>query len=269
MRIKLLALAAAFAASAPAVAHADKLDDVISSGSLRCGVVLDYPPMGSRDANNNPIGFDVDYCNDLGKALGVSVEIVETPFPDRIPALVSGRTDVGIAGTSDTLERAKTIGFSIPYFAFKDVILTREGSGIQTYEQLKGRKVGAVVGGYESLALEKDVKAWGQGSYRSYQTQADCNLALAQGQIEATIVVSAAAAAAVKDDKYKGLVVAGDAPYNIDYTGIITLRNEQGFLNYLNLFIYQQVRTGRYQELYNKWVAPGDAPDMTVPKVYR
>lgn len=102
-------------------AQADKLDDIISSGTLRCAVVLDFPPMGSRDDSNTPVGFDVDYCNDLAAALGVEAEIVETPFPDRIPALVSGRADVGVASTSDTLERAKTVGFSVPYFAFTNV----------------------------------------------------------------------------------------------------------------------------------------------------
>jgi len=50
-----------------AQAQADKLDDIINSGKLRCAVTLDFPPMGSRDASNNPVGFDVDYCNDLGK----------------------------------------------------------------------------------------------------------------------------------------------------------------------------------------------------------
>ena len=112
-------------------ARADKLDDLIASGKLRCAVVLDFPPMGSRDASNNPEGYDVDTCNDLAKALGVKAEIVETPFPDRIPALVSGRADVGVASTSDTLQRAKTIGFSIPYFAFKMVVLTKKGANIK------------------------------------------------------------------------------------------------------------------------------------------
>ena len=42
-------------------ASADKLDDVIDEGVLRCGVVLDFPPIGYRDANNQPAGFDVDY----------------------------------------------------------------------------------------------------------------------------------------------------------------------------------------------------------------
>ena len=57
-------------------AQADKLDDIISSGTLRCAVVLDFPPMGSRDDSNTPVGFDVDYCNDLAAALGVEAEEV-------------------------------------------------------------------------------------------------------------------------------------------------------------------------------------------------
>ncbi len=249
-------------------AYADKLDDIMASGTLRCAVVLDFPPMGSRDADNNPIGFDVDYCNDLAKALGVTAEIVETPFPDRIPALVSGRVDVGVASTSDTLERAKTAGFTIPYFAFKNVVLTREDAGVTDFAGLKGHTVGSVSGTYEAIALENNVKEWAEGSFRPYQTQADVFLALSQGQIDATVVTSTVAGAIVASGQYPGLVIKGDAPYDIDYVGLIALRNEYGLLNYLDLFINQQVRTGRYQELYGKWVG-GDAPDLTVPKVYR
>lgn len=271
MKLSTIVTTAALLCAASLPAYADKLDDIIASGKLRCAIVLDFPPMGSRDANNNPIGFDVDYCNDLAKALEVKPEYVETPFPDRIPALISDRADVGVASTSDTLKRAKTIGFTIPYFAFTFVIVTKDGLKIDTYESLKGHKVGSVSGTYEAIALENDVKKWNDpsGSFRAYQNQADVFLAISQGQIEATAVTSTVAAATVKDSKYKGLVMKGDAPYDIDYVALIGLRQEQGLLNYLNLFVNQQVRTGRYQELYNKWIASGQAPNLTVPNVYR
>ena len=252
-------------------ASADKLDDIIASGVLRCAVVLDFPPMGSRDANNEPVGFDVDYCNDLAAALGVEPEYVETPFPDRIPALVSGRADVGVASTSDTLERAKTIGFSIPYFAFTNVVLTRDDTGIETYEDLEGKRVGSVAGVYEAIRLENDVNAWAnsEGSFRSYQSQADVFLALSQGQIDATVVTSTVASSIVQAGTFPGLAMKGDAPYLVDYVALIALRQEQGLLNYLDLFVNQQVRTGRYAELYGKWVGGSDAPDLMVPGVYR
>jgi polar amino acid transport system substrate-binding protein len=265
-----LILGAALTLAATLPAQADKLDDIIASGTLRCAIVLDFPPMGSRDASNNPQGFDVDTCNDLAKALGVKPEYVETPFPERIPALVSGRADVGVASTSDTLERAKTIGFSIPYFAFTFNVLTRKDAGIDSYESLKGKKVGSVSGTFEAMLLEGDVKKWADpnGSFQAFQTQADVFLALSQGTIDATAVTSTVAFATANDPNFKNLMVGGDAGYPVDYVSLIGLREEYGFLNYLNLFVNQQVRSGRYQELYNKWVGPGEAPKLMIPGVY-
>jgi ABC-type amino acid transport substrate-binding protein len=272
MKLKTLALVAAGALGlyASQAAHAaDKLDNIIESGKLRCAVVLDFPPMGSRDSSNNPVGFDVDYCNDLAKVLGVKAEVVETSFADRIPALTSNRVDVIVGSTSDTLERAKTVAMTVPYFAFQMVVLTREDTGIKSYADLKGRPVGNTSSTFEAIALEKDVKAWNQpkASFRAYQTQADTILAVSQGHIDATVVTSTVAASSIKSGKYKGLKIAGNAPYVIDFVSIAVKRSEYGLVHYLNLFVNQQVRTGRYAELYQKWVG-GKAPELTVPGVY-
>lgn len=252
-----------------APAHADKLDDIIGSGKLRCAVTLDFPPMGFRDESNKPAGFDVDYCNDLAKVLGVDAEVVETPFSDRIPALLSGRADVIVASTSDTLERAKTVGLTVPYFAFQMVVLTRDDTGINSYDDLKGKPLGNTSGTYEAIALEKDQKSWGSGSFRAYQSQNDTLLAVAQGHIDATVVTNTVAAATIKSGKYKNLKIAGNAPYVIDYVSLGAKRNEYGLINYLNLFVNQQVRTGRYKELFVKWVGTDIPPaDLVVPQVY-
>jgi hydroxyproline transporter system substrate-binding protein len=252
-------------------AHADKLDDIISSGKLRCAVTLDIPPNGFRDDKSEPAGFDVDYCHDLAKVLGVEPEIVETQLPDRIPAIMSNRADIAVASTSDTLERAKTIGFSIPYFAYKQVVLTRKDTGITSYEDIKGHKTGAVAGTFEGLQWEADVKklADPNTTFRAYQSQADVILALSQGQIDATPVISTMTNELIKSGKYPDLIVAGDTPYVPDYVALVTLRGEQGLINYMDLFINQQVRTGRYAELYKKWIGQGDVVDLTVKGVYR
>ena len=216
---RISAIGLALATGITSEALADKVDDIISAGTLRCAVTLDFAPMGSRDANNQPIGFDVDYCNDLGKALGVKTEIVETPFPDRVPALMSDRADVVIASTSDTLERAKVVGFSIPYMVNRMIVLTRKNTGISSYEDLKGKKLGNTASTYDS-------------------------------------------------GNYPDLVITGVAPYIPDYYAIATKRDEFGFINYLNLFVHQQVRTGRYAELYKKWFK-NEPVDLTIPLVYR
>lgn len=268
MKTSVIALGLLAATVLGGQAHADKLDDIIASGTLRCAVVLDFPPMGSRDESNNPIGFDVDYCNDLAKALGVTAEIIETPFPERIPALMSGRVDVGVASTSDTLERAKTVGMSIPYFAFEMAVTANNKAGIKSFDEMKGKVVGATAGTFEAIALEEQVKAWGEGEFRPYQTQADVFLALSQGQIDATVSTSTVAQANVKSGKFGDISVVGKAPFDVDYVALFTNREEYGLINYLNLFVNQQVRTGRYAELYEKWVG-GEVPDLTVNNVYR
>ncbi|MFD1798131.1 transporter substrate-binding domain-containing protein [Paracoccus aurantiacus] len=269
MNTKALTLAAIAATAITGPSFADKLDDIIGSGTLRCAVVLDFPPMGSRDADNNPQGFDVDYCNDLAAALGVEAEIVETTFPERIPALVSGQVDIGVASTSDTLERAKTVGFTIPYYAFENAVTANEGVEMSTWEDLKGKTVGATAGTYEAIWLEGKVKEWGEGEFRPYQNQADVFLALSQGQLDATVSTVEVAEANVDSGNFPGIKIVDKAPMVPDYVALIALREEQGLINYMNLFINQQVRTGRYAELYKKWVGEGEPADLTIKGVYR
>ncbi|WP_085026402.1 transporter substrate-binding domain-containing protein [Ensifer aridi] len=273
MKISGYLLSAVLAASVALPAQADKLDDIISSGKIRCAVVLDFPPMGSRNAQNEPEGFDVEYCKDLAKALGVEPEFVETPFPDRIPALISDRADVGVASTSDTLERAKTIGFTVPYFVFTTVVLAREDANITKPEDIKGHVVGGTAGSYETIGLENAVKGFNDpnGQFRAFQSQADVFLALSQKQIDATWVTSTVATAIIKSGKYPGLKVVGNAPIDPDYTALIALREEYGLINYLNLFINRQVRSGRYKELYEKFIGTeaGPTPELSVNGVYR
>ncbi len=251
-----IALGAALSASLAATAQADKLDDIIESGKLRCAVTLDFPPMGFRDADNNPAGFDVDYCADLAKVLGVEPEVVETPFPDRIPALVSGRADVIVASTSDTLERAKTVALTIPYFAFQMVGDPRRCWGEQL-RRPQGQEAGQHQRHLRGHRPGEGPEGLGEGSFRAYQSQNDTILAVAQGHIDATVVTNTVAAATLSPGKYKGLKVAGDAPYVVDYVSLAAKRSEYGLLNYLNLFVNQQVRNGRYDELWKKWVGDG------------
>ena len=145
-----------------------------------------------------------------------------------------------------------------------DAIRTAVAARMAYYDSLD------IFDGAEGLlgALEAQVKKWGGGEFRPYQTQADVFLALSQGQLDATVSTSTVAQANVKSGNFPGIAVVGKAPFDIDYVALFTNREEAGLINYLNLFINHQVRSGRYAELYGKWVG-GEAPSLTVPGVYR
>ena len=182
---------------------------------------------------------------------------------------MSDRVDVAVASTSDTLERAKTVGFSIPYYAFENAVVVGEAVEMTDWEGMRGKTVGATAGTYEAIWLEEQVTEWGEGEFRPYQNQADVFLALSQGQLDATVSTVEVAEANVDSGNFPGIKIVDKAPMVPDYVALITLREEYGLLNYMDLFINQQVRTGRYAELYAKWVGEGEPADLTTPGVYR
>ena len=268
--IKSLCVLAIAAGSVMGTAQADQLDKVLQKGVVRCGVVLDFPPIGYRDADNNPEGLDVQMCKDLAEGMKIKHEVVGLTWAERIPALVSGKIDVAIASSSDTLERAQTVGFTVPYNVFRFQAVLAPGVKIDSWEDLKDLKVGAAVGTtYESEFLSYKEKNWAgaKGKYTSFQSENESFLAAKQGQVDAIIVTDTVAANNIKSGKFGGITAGPVAPFGADIVGMMTKRQEYGWLNYLNIFINRQVRSGRYQEIYAKYVG-GTAPDLTSIGVY-
>lgn len=259
---KLLFLAASLAAVATfSPVQADQLDTVITRGTLNCGVVLDFPPMGYFDKDNKAAGFDVDYCTDLAEALGVKAEVMNLTWGDRIPSLVSGKTDVVIGSTSDTLERAKSVAFSSPYFVFKFQVISKKDSGINSFNDLKDVKVGAALGTtYETEYLAYAEKnGWGKSNYTSFKSENDAYLGLYQGKVDAVISTNTNIATKLQTKEFKDYVAGPFVPNYDDVVGIIVKRSELAWLNYINLFLVHQIRDGKMNERHKQHFG-SDAP---------
>jgi len=257
--------AALFSVLITASANADTLDDVIDRGTLRCGVVLDFPPIGYRDANNNPAGFDVDYCSDLAAALDVDYEILALTWAERLPVIVTGRADVVFGGTSDSLARARTVGFSIPYAIYYAQGVVNVNSGIKTLEDIRGKRVAAGVGTVPEQEWLKIAAQWGEEDlYQGYQSENEVFLAVAQGKADIGITTNTTVKPITQ--KYDSIEAGPRMPWTTDYTSVVGKREDVTWLNYLNLFVTHQVRSGRYQELWNKYVG-GEAPQLRIPGV--
>jgi hydroxyproline transporter system substrate-binding protein len=250
---------------AAAPVQADKLDDIIDNGELRCGVVLDFPPIGYRDSNNEPAGFDVEYCNDLAAALEVDAKILPATWAERLPLIVTNRADVVFGATSDSLARAKTVGFSIPYAIYFAQAVVGKDTGVKTFDDFAGKRVAAAVGTVpeqEYLKIAKE-KGWDK-DYQGYQSENEVFLAVAQGKADIGITTNTAVKPIV--DKYDTIIAGPRMPWTTDYTSVVGPRKDVSWLNYLNLFVTHQVRSGRYAELWAKYVG-GEAPELRIPGV--
>ncbi|KUM27498.1 amino acid ABC transporter [Mesorhizobium loti] len=264
--VKALLATAVATLTLAAQAHADSaLDTIVKSKKLRCGIMLDSPPAGFRDQNNEPDGYDVTYCKDMAKALGAEPVIVETPSPDRIPALVSNRIDVLIASTTPTPARALTVAFTQPYTNNITTVITRKDTGISQYSDLKSKKLGGVVGTTpEQLFKDELAKGWqaSGATYTGYSSDAESYLALQQGKVDAILVSAGVFHALSQSGQFPEFVQAGVAPL-ADFGSIAVHRDDQQFLNWARVFVFQQEASGRRTEVYKKYYGDGPLPPLT------
>ncbi|MER6012159.1 ABC transporter substrate-binding protein [Streptomyces bluensis] len=87
--------------------------DVRTSGTLRLGSSIGFPP-GAYYPNGQdkpPAGQDIDLANAVAKVLGVKLTRQDASFETILPALSSGKYDVGTGNFGVTTERLKTVDF--------------------------------------------------------------------------------------------------------------------------------------------------------------
>lgn len=262
------AMMAVALAAAMIPSYGSTLDSVIQSKKLRCGVMLDSPPAGFRTPDNKPDGFDVAYCQDMAQALGAQAEIVETPSPDRIPALVSNRIDVLVASTTNTAQRGISVAFSQPYINYLTVVLTRKGTNIQSSGSMKGHPLGGVNGTSTEQFINKSIAQWKdpKTTYTGFGSDTEAYLALQQGKVDAILVSASTANLLVKSGKFPTFVIGATADL-ADMDSIAVKRDDYQFLQWVKLFIWNQVSSGRYKELYNKYIAPGEPAPLSLKSV--
>jgi cyclohexadienyl dehydratase len=93
-----------------------RLDEIIARGALKVGTPGDYSPFTFKDPKTGEFtGLDIDQAQDLAKALGVRLEIVETSWPTLTQDFRDDKFDIAMGGVSVTLERQKIGLFSHPY----------------------------------------------------------------------------------------------------------------------------------------------------------
>src|SRR5262245_41486534 len=262
MKRILTALAAlAMVAGSAVPSLAGMLDDIRSRGTVRIGVSLGGEPIGFRDDQNNPVGYDVDVAKMLAEKLGVPVEFTDVSGDARVSMLVSGQLDIVVANTSATLERAKTVNFSIPYNRAGLRVLVQKDAGITELKDLAGKKV--VVG--RGTTGETFLKAAVPEAELVYVDQfaPDGVLQLQQKRVDAAIEDSSLLDyLATKNPS----LVTLPGLYSNDPIGIAVAKGDPEFVRWLDMFVSDYIQSGAYAANYKKWWGPESNPPALNPQ---
>ncbi len=122
-------------------------DALLKDGVILVGTSPDYPPFETLDAQGNLIGFDIDMMNGLvnyinkQQGTNLTVEWKQMDFNNILGALEASQIDIGVSGF--TYSEDRDCWFSELYLKSKQVIITREDTGIAGVADLSGKKVGA------------------------------------------------------------------------------------------------------------------------------
>lgn len=118
--------------------------EIQARGTLVVGTAADYPPFAYYTEDFELTGFDIALAEEIGRRLGVELEMRDMAFDGLPGALEVGQIDLAIAAISVSEEREALSDFSRVYFVSEDAILARRDNTtmISTVEALAPFRVG-------------------------------------------------------------------------------------------------------------------------------
>ncbi|MBW0448127.1 transporter substrate-binding domain-containing protein [Paraburkholderia phenoliruptrix] len=135
-------------------AHADALDNIAKTGTVRIGVFMDYPPFGSIGPDMKPMGYDIDVANLIGRALNAKVELVQVTGDNRMAYLADHKADM-LLSVGQTPEREKVIDFSKPYAPYYLAVFGPKALPVKNAADLAGKSISVARGTLEDLSVTK------------------------------------------------------------------------------------------------------------------
>jgi len=236
---------------------ANHLEAIKQEGKLVAGTSADYPPFESVDENGNMVGFDIDLINEIGKRMGVEVEIQDMPFDSLIAGVQEGKIDLSIAAFNYTEERDKTVDFTDAYYYAEDGFLVAEdfAGEITVPEDAAQYKVGVQTGATaDGWATENllDAGLMSEENLFRYERMDQAALDVKAGRID--ILITDYIPAQALADELGGLKVVYHAEISTGPVNIIVPEGDVELTNALNEIIADLLEEGFIDELAERHI---------------
>ena len=207
----------------------------------------EFPPYEYRDGENFA-GIDVEIAQAIADDMGLDLVIEDMQFDSIVPAVQSGKADIGIAGMTVTEDKLQNIDFSIPYTTSTQVVIVTNDSPITSPVDLEGKTIGVQLGTtgdqYSSEIADATIERYNKG-FEAVQ-------ALGQNKIDAVIIDREPARAFVADNE--GLKIL-DEDYTVEDYAIAVAKDNQELLEQVNNSLTKLKDSGKLQEIIDKYIS--------------
>ncbi|MEU1101676.1 ABC transporter substrate-binding protein [Streptomyces tibetensis] len=244
--------------------------DVRTSGKLRIGSSVGFPP-GAYYPNGPgkaPAGQDIDIADAVAKVLGVKLDRQDASFETILPALGSGKYDVGTGNFGVTTQRLKTVDF-VTYIDDGQGFAVKKGSTavrkkVTDLTQLCGLTIGTGAGTtFEStLAAQKDICAKaGKKPYevKVYSENGATLTALQQGRID--VIMST-----INGLRYQAAQPAAQTTFLGEYHRLdvgFAFKKGSPLTKAFRAAVDELIKDGTYARILKKWGTSASAIDAS------
>ena len=225
-------------------------------GKLKVATSLPAPGFWNGDTPKTlDGGFEYVLAKDLAKKLGYDgVKYSNVSFD----ALVAGKAkgfDLALSQVTITKDRAKVVGFTVPYFSADQGILVKTGTKVDD-SNVKDIQWGVQTATTAQTYLKDNVKP--TKTPRSYQETTQAFAALQAGQVDAVLLDTSIVSAQANQSNGE-LEVVGQFKTGEQYGGIVP--KGSSLKKSINKALTALIKDGTVTALVNKWLVPQYAVD--------
>ena len=216
-----------------------------------------FVPMGFQDKSGKNIGFDIDLANAVFEKYGIKVEWQAINWDLKETELKNGNIDLIWNGYSKTEERESVVQFTKQYMVNEQVIVVKKSKNIKSVTDLKDKVLGAQNGssGYDTFnekpeVLKNIVKNNDATQYESFN---EALIDLENNRIDALLIDRVYANYYLKQQNKLDDYSILNAGYESEAFAVGARKADITLVNKINEAFYELYKTGKFQEISNKW----------------
>jgi len=213
----------------------------------------EFPPYEYYE-NDQVVGIDAEIAAAVAEKLGMELVIEDMAFDSIIPAIVSGKADVGLAGMTVTEDRLESVDFSTSYATGVQVVIVAEGSEITSVDDLfdvGGYTIGVQLATTGDLYCTWDLEDAGLATVERFNKGADAVAALVAGKVDCVVIDNQPAKAFVEANE--GLQIL-DTEYAVeDYA--IALAKGSELTAEVDAALQELIADGTVQAILDKYIS--------------
>ena len=212
------------------------------------GTEATYAPFEYLDDKGNVVGLDAEILAAIGEEMGIETEIKNTGWESTFSQVTTGELDLGAAAITITDERKQSYDFTDPYYEATLLIVTKEGSSIASYDDLKDKKISAQINTTGHIAAQ-ELQGVASSKILAYENFAVALQEVINGSADAAIGDNAVVLDYLKNNPDSGSTSIEDDSFEIDYFGFMVKKGNKELLEILNEGLQKIKDNGKLAEI--------------------